>query len=89
MANHCVEVHCTSCGAEYCLRGCTSMVGGPDAGIVESIKEMRANGELDVFNLHTVPPACDCPVCHGNEVLMGFRRLEYEKDRNDRRVEKQ
>ena len=27
MANHCIEVICSSCGASYCLRGCNYDLG--------------------------------------------------------------
>lgn len=40
MANHCIEVVCTKCGAGYCARGCGTQ-WQPDTKQVEKLKQKK------------------------------------------------
>lgn len=42
MANHCCEVICTSCGAMWCARGCSTSCG-PDTKFLEDWRKKREN----------------------------------------------
>lgn len=45
MANHCIEVGCSNCGAWYCLRGCGDVIAPNEENkliIIEKIKHDNA-----------------------------------------------
>lgn len=71
MANHCVEVICLDCGAEWCVRGCGYEASSSDVRLQRFLKEQQewankfAKGVVKHHMTHD-----KCRSCKSNKVCM-------------------